>query len=456
VRWLFVSPTFFFGMIFCGAILIAIWRCSRLARCDARHYIWLLLLGTAGTGAKGTVLPVLVGALGVWIAWRWLRERRLSVRPVIFGVCLGVAFLVVYIPTMSAWRTGDAAIRPFHVFQLSSFWKEYLPVWQQSLSGLLPVKIALPLASIGCAMVIFVGTCGVRMLAIPYLLWGDRDRRDPVLVSWIGSFFVVSAGLGVLTELNSFGELYVLLMMRLPMAVLTAALLVAMGRRFPIGWNRPDVALATPRVGASLKRLARQSWPRFIIGAGGLAIIVGALGVQTSLWWTRNSAGLREFLKTPADLKPDSYMQELQEALLWVRNNTEPDAVLVANSCTPENMKKDHWGALDRTLTGVHFYYSAISERRMWFEGPSYILDTTKARVRASVAAEFYYRGGLLTSGSVSAGPVYVLLDRSLADGAAVSLPQQKRVFGNRRMEIYRLHGESQSMVLQEAPKVAD
>jgi hypothetical protein len=164
--------------------------------------------------------------------------------------------------------------------------------------------------------------------------------------------------------------------------------------------------------------------------------------VQTSLWWARNSKGLREFLKTPADLKPDDYMQELREALLWVRTNTEPNAVLVANSCTPENMKKDHWGALDRTLTGVHFYYSAISERRMWFEGPNYILDTTKARKRASLASDFFYRGEALESETVSEDPAYVLLDRSLADGAEVTLPLGRRVFHNRRMEIYRLSYE--------------
>ena len=57
---------------------------------------------------------------------------------------------------------------------------------------------------------------------------------------------------------------------------------------------------------------------------------------------------LEEGVKLVAHL--GRYMQELQEALLWVRHHTEPNAVLVANSCTPENMKKDHWGALDRKL----------------------------------------------------------------------------------------------------------
>src|SRR6185295_18767894 len=144
---------------------------------------------------------------------------------------------------------------------------------------------------------------------------------------------------------------------------------------------------------------------------GSVAVVVGTLGVQTSLWWTRNRSGFREWLQTPTDLKPDGYMRELQEALIWVRGHTERNAVLVSNACTPENMKKDHWGALDHTLTGVHFYYSALSERRLWFEGPNYILDTTRARIRANLAANFFYRGRPLAPKIVGQGPSYILLD---------------------------------------------
>jgi hypothetical protein len=191
-----------------------------------------------------------------------------------------------------------------------------------------------------------------------------------------------------------------------------------------------------------------NAWPlparRWLVG-GTAAVLIAALGVQTSLWWTRNSGGLRAFLRTPPDLQPDDYMSELQEALLWVRNNTAPNAVLVANAFTPENMKKDHWGALDRTLMGVHFYYSAISERRLWFEGPNYILDTTRARSRANIASNFFYRRKPLDAEVVSAAPTYVLLDRNLRDGAEVTLPPGNRVFANRRIEIYRLSDESKS-----------
>jgi hypothetical protein len=456
VRWLFVSPTFFFGMIYCGALLVAIAYCARVTRCDSRHYVWLLLLGTAGTGAKGTVLPVLVGALGLWAAWRWLRERRLPVRLVLFAACLSLAFLIVYIPTMSAWRAGDAALRPFHVLQLASFWKQHLPAWQQWFSTWLPVDVALPLAATACATVVFIGTCGVRILAIPYLLWADTRKRDAKLVGWLGAFFFVSAGMGVLMELNSHGELYLLLMMRLPMSILTAAFLVSAGRRFAPWWHGSG-RVAPGELAAVARRGSWQSvWPRRMVAGGLITIIAGAVMVQTSLWWSRNSKGLREFLKTPADLRPDTYMQELREALLWVRSHTEPNAVLVANSCTPENMKKDHWGALDRTLTGVHFYYSAISERRMWFEGPSYILDTTRARKRASLASNFFYRGMPLDSGTVSDDPTYVLLDRSLADGAKVVLPLGHRVFANRRIEIFRLSEEPEAEASYQRERVEE
>jgi hypothetical protein len=394
------------------------------------------------------VLPVLVGALGLWTAWRWLRERRLPMRPIIFGGCLTVAFLIVYLPTMSAWRTGDAALRPFHAFQLATFWKQQLPAWQDWLAGWMPKPVAAPLAAIACGAIVFIGTCGVRMLAIPYLIWGDRGKRDALLVGWIGAFFVTSAGMGILMELNSYGELYLFLMSRLPMAVLTAAFLVWLWRRYAAWRQSPETVMGDRIRGAAIGERRPNAWAHRSVMAGTVGLLMAGVGVQTSLWWMRNSKGLREFFKTPTDLRPDDYMQELQEALLWVRHHTEPNAVLVANSCTPENMKKDHWGALDRTLTGVHFYYSAISERRMWFEGPKYIMDTTRARNRASLASDFFYRGKPLDSGLVSDDPTYVLLDRSLKDGAVIALPLGQRVFTNRRMEIYRLsHGLGETVV---------
>jgi hypothetical protein len=431
VRWLFVSPTFFFGMIYCGALLLAIGRGVRRGRSGMRDYLWLAMLGAAGTGAKGTLLPVILCALTLWALWRWGTERRLPWGIVGYAAVLGLAFAAVYLPTMWAWRTGDARLRPFHVFQLTQFWKHTLPIWQAWCAQRLPAGIAGAVATTGCALVVFAGTCGVRLLALPYLCWRGLKQRDAILAGWLGAFFVAAAGMGLLLELNSYGELYVILMMRLPMAVLTAAFVIAAMRRLaPV--SRRFIRRAGMRVslGARLERA-------LVFAVMGLA--VAALGVQSSLWWTRNRTGLREWLATPLDLKPDDYMGKLEEALLWIRGNTEPDAVLVANACTPENMRKDHWGALDRTLTGVHFYYSALAERRLWFEGPNYILDTTRARIRANLASNFFYRGRPLDPRVVSEGPCYALIDRSLADGASVDRRAGRRVFANDRLEVYEL-----------------
>ncbi len=431
-RWLFVSPTFFFGMIFCGALLLAVAHCERLTRCGVQHHAWIFLLAAAGTGAKGTVLPVLICALGIWVMWRWSRERRFPGRLVAFGFSFGGAFALVYLATMSSWRTGDARFNPLHVFQLTEFWKTYLPVWQSSLGSVLPAAVATPLGTLICAIVVFAGTCGVRLLAIPYLCWAGRQSRDP-LVGWLGAFFIASTGMGLLMELNSYGELYLILMIRLPMAVLAAAFVVDAYRRVRT-WRRETLPWLSPSVGAPA-----IGWMQRGFAGVALAVLALALGLQSSLWLSRNRTGFAEWLATPAKLRADDHMGQLHEALLWVRHNTEPNAVIVANSCTPENMKKDHWGALDRTLTGVHFYYSALSERRLWFEGPNYIMDTTRARIRANLASAFFYRGRPLDSSVVSDDPCYVLVDRSLADGAKVPGAGTQRVFANARIDIYRL-----------------
>lgn len=431
-RWLFVSPTFFFGMIFCGALLLAIAHCDRLERCGVPHHAWLLLLAAAGTGAKGTVLPVLICALGLWVLWRWVRERRFPGRLAAFGCGLGTGFAVVYLATMASWRTGDARFHPLHVFELTEFWRTYLPLWQQALGHWLPAAVARPVAALGCALVVFAGTCGVRLLAIPYLCWGARSSRDP-LVGWLGAFFIASTAMGLLMELNSYGELYLILMIRLPMAVLAAAFVIEMARRFR-AWRReraPGRAAAGAPPG--------HGWVRPGLVGAAVLVLALALTVQGSLWLSRHRPGFGEWLATPPKHRADDQMAALHEALRWVRTHTEPNAVLVANACTPENMKKDHWGALDRTLTGVHFYYSALSERRLWFEGPNYIMDTTRARIRANLASAFFYRGAPLAAAVISGAPCYALVDRSLTDGATVSLATHTRVFANARIDIYRM-----------------
>jgi hypothetical protein len=138
-------------------------------------------------------------------------------------------------------------------------------------------------------------------------------------------------------------------------------------------------------------------------------------------------------------------MLHLREALLWVRANTEPDAVLVTNTCTAANLEKDHWSKVDRTLAGVHFYYSALSERRVLVEGPRYLLDTEEVIRRVQLADEIFFADRLPLPSAVGASTWYAMIDRSTADGAAVALHPDARVFKNERIEVYRFTANLES-----------
>ena len=422
-RWLFVSPTFFHGMIYAGALLVVLRDVLRRRELGWRYVSLLLLLGVGGTGAKGTVLPVVVTALVLLALWSARRAGRSSARILVAAALLTVAFAVVYFPTMSAWRSGGARFNPFHIFEMTGFWRQWMPACEAGLRAFLPPAIAGAAAEFLCGFVAFAGTSGIRLLALPHLAWASTARGDRGLVRLLGAFLFACVGMGLLLELNSFGEIYVLLMMRLPMSVLAAGFLIEGARRFAAG---SAVRLPFPAT-LPVVRVAA-------IGVIGLAFVV-----QASVWMARNAPRFADWLRSAPVVRADEGQGDLTEAMLWIRRNTERNAVLVANAWTPENTRGDHWGALDRTLLGVHFYYSALSERRLWFEGHHYVLNGPLLSRRAALASDFFYRTGRLERADVSTAPVYVLVDHALKDDAGLQLPPASRLFSNRRISIYPL-----------------
>src|SRR5207247_1420751 len=102
-------------------------------------------------------------------------------------------------------------------------------------------------------------------------------------------------------ELNSYGELYVLLMMRLPMSVLAAGFLVWAWRQIVLWRSEPRKIVAGPFVPAAAKspgfvlghRLPRTFWI-----SGATLAVVAMVALQTSLWCSRNSRGFTEWVST--------------------------------------------------------------------------------------------------------------------------------------------------------------
>ncbi len=438
MRWLYVSPTFFFGMIFFGALLLALAHAAEAGRVRGREYGWLILLAAAATGAKGTVMPVVLLALALWAVWRWCSDRRIPRGLVWIGVVMGGVFLVVYFTTMSAWGDGQASFEPFHVFQITRFWKSWHGSCEQWLGRWLPGAVATPLAAAACGAVAFAGTCGVRLLAIPYLIHGDAQHRQRA-AGWLGATLLAGAVLGGVLHLDSNGELYFFLVIRLPLAVLAAAFLVSVGlrlQRWRAAAARPPALLASPAGTPVFTRRWAGRSALVVVAAAGIGLTVAAQS-GTSLLRQRN--GFTEWMRVGRQAKITDDMRELRETMLWIRRHTERNAVLVANAFTPVQLEQGRGRLVDHTTAGVHFYYSALSERRLWVEGPTYVLQTAVARQRMAAAAEFF-AGRVSVPPAVGIdAPCYAVLDRSLGEVRDLALPAYARVFANARFQVYRL-----------------
>jgi hypothetical protein len=272
---------------------------------------------------------------------------------------------------------------------------------------------------------VFAGTLGVRVLAVPFLLAvHPRQQRAPVV--WVGAAFAASAGMGLTLSLDADSELYVFLLVRLPAAVLAAGFLTELARLAAGGRG------TIPAEGSLL------AWPRRVA-----LPVAGALGVVLLLQVTtglgRLAPGLRAWEINARYTKVDAELGRLQDAMRWVRRNTEPDAVLVANAFTASGMKQDHWGALDGTLMGVHYYYSALAERRVWVEGPHYALHTAQVIERMAIADEIFAGKRRAEPALFGAAPAYLLVDRVAPGGTQARPEGGVPVFANARIEIQRV-----------------
>jgi hypothetical protein len=478
-RWLHVSPTFFFGVIFFGALLLVIAQAEAARPVNPLYFCWVALLAAAAAGAKGTVMPVILLALGLWAVWRWHRERRLPVALGTLGAIMAGAFSAVYFAMLSAWGAGEATIEPFRVFHVTQFWKDHFAVWERSLAAWLPAAAATWLAAAACGGIAFLGTAGVRLLGLALLIRPYAAFRSGV-AGWLGCALLAGLVLGAGLHLDSYGELYLILLVRPVMAVLAAGFFIRAGSEL-IAWYRASPTGSLPREpnlprrespphrGAAGER-PRLTLPdgrtvgaaprpgfarrRFQLAFGAMAVVgvAAALGVQTGVSLLRQRDGFREWLRLPPTLKVDADMQALHQAMQWLREHTDRDAVLMANAFTPDNLRQGRGRLVDHTTAGVYYYYSALSHRRLWVEGPSYLTDADRAAERMQAAAAFFYHGQPPPRGPKGASPTYVLLDHSVGDGAAAGLPASARVWACERFEIFRLPASAAKTTLASVP----
>ena len=424
VRWLYVSPTFFFGLIFFGALLIAVPLC----RIRWQHLSWLGLLAAAATGAKGSVVPVALCAMALWAAWAAARGDRQARRIALCGATMAVAFVAAYGAMLAACGTGEVLIRPFEICRLTPFWHDYAIPCQRLLKRTLHAPdLGTWLGAAIVALGVIVGSSGVRILAVAHVFRRAPGHRR-TLVRWLAIVALVSIGAGLAFHFDGDSELYFFLPQRIPFAVLTAAFLVAVFQ------PRCAAIAATPRSGHSGLRLFWRITRQVCAAA-----IVAVTAMQCANTMRCQYDGLCDWLHYDTKAQINSDLLPLYDTLAWIRSHTEPAAVLVSNAFTIKNVARGRGVLVDHTTAGVYYYYSALAERRVWVEGPTYLLDQPEAKRRLCRAANVFYAGKPPTADMLHEGPVYVVLDRSLKDNARIvpSLGYQP-VYRNARFDIYR------------------
>jgi hypothetical protein len=482
VRWLYVSPTFFFGVVFMGALLLLVYEVATSARVRVSHYLLLAGVAAAATGAKGTVVPPLLAGMGVWILIETVRKRAIAWQMLGILAALTFGFGVVYAAILMQWGTGTAKIVPFASMHLSQFWLQHVDAWTRALTNVgLGAGVATVGAQLGAAAVIFTGYHGVRLLALPYFFHRSR-QAEPQLVLWLGLVYGAGLLLGQLLHLDSHSQLYFLFPTRIAAAVLAAAAgvaywpdcvrwyeslgekretfatwalaLICGGIFIALVWAGEMVwwvagivccvvlMIAAPRrspaCAVGTKAAATFSW-RMLPRVGLCLAVLTMLLVQVNHWRLRNRQGFSHWLVN-SSTAPQANLAKLREGLRWIRDNTSRDAVIIANAFTPKNVRPDHLAQIDGTTVDKYFYYSAFCERRCWVEGPSYLRDQPEAERRMRTSAQLFYEANTSSAlADIPAGDFYVLIDRALKDGAQFRFANQEPLFSNERVAIYHL-----------------
>jgi hypothetical protein len=437
LRWLYVSPTFFFGVIFFGALLVAVPDCEKRVVSP----VLLVLLAAAATGAKGSVMPVLLIALVGWLAWTWVVQRRWPSSVAIAFVLLAAAFGIVYLATLSQWGAAGVEIRACAIGNITEFWNS----WAVPCERWLKRALHAPAFGtwLGAALVfpgLVAGTAGIAALGLfqPRFASSATTRST---ARWLVAAALAAFGFGFFCHFDSNDELYFVLLSRLPFSALGGAFLATVLRRAAFGFalRRGSPGKDAGSAGALTARVTTFSGWRTVAYAGGgiglaAILIVQLINTGHSLrpgWldWQRRG--------TVAAVTPD--LVPLCETMDWIRRHTERDAVLIANAFSVKTIPHGRGVRVDDTTVGVHYYYSALSGRRVWVEGPTYLLDQAEARRRLCEVTGFFARHRRPSPDFFANGPAYILIDHRIPDGLSLTLPRQARVYSNDRYDVFRL-----------------
>jgi len=404
------SWTFPFGLMFFLALLYAIterlradtWRTPG----DIRSWALIALLMIGASGAKATVLPVIIVGTGLYAVLHVVIWRRVPIAAIVtvgMGIVIFAAtYLVIY-----GGAAPDTVIKPLT-------WLSGTPpvLFVDGIHHALVREILLP----------FAYAAGLAGLLLPlagmlYLLRRRHRHEIPALLPPL-CMLVAGAFIASVVHQSSYSELYFEDMGYVAGAIVAAAGLrlawLDLGRAIPVSRRAVFIALtgwaalflvvikvtshgiATPDstmklyVGVALVGLgfigvwavvlrAGYGSASGAVALGLIPLLAAALLTSPLIVYPTARKGLSGFPITPT--KP-VLAPGLLTALQWLRDHSSIDTVFAVNN---------HWLDSERG-NGKYYYYTAFSERQLFIEAYDPIRFGVTPGVASPTAATFAYR----------------------------------------------------------------
>ncbi|TDU91937.1 hypothetical protein EV138_5550 [Kribbella voronezhensis] len=385
-----LSPSQTFGMIM-GATA-AVFLIELLFRSGQPKTLWALALTVAivGGGSKPTVLPVLVGAVGLAALFLLIRDRRLPVRFLAAGSLLVASAIGTMITV--AGSTSGSGIQLLAVVKVSAGYGAATHDRSQPGQGgwILPALASGHILAVIGAVVVFglllvtqaTAAAGYGLLAL------RETRRDPLawfllgalIAGWAGyllvdhpsvseSYFVRTAvpfsiaaiGWVAVVQAKKHRPTPVLVPAALVLGALYAFLLL-WGKTKPHGnqlsriidVGRPLIAVLI------LTAVLRIAWPSLVkvwpsaVGLGGVLALLTILAVPTAFvvaqdLHLRGGTQSKEFTSRFWQVHPDE-----AAAAIWLAHNSRPKDVVAGNAyCRPAGLQQSGCDARGYIISGI-------------------------------------------------------------------------------------------------------
>jgi hypothetical protein len=374
----------------------------------------LLMLGilVLGAGAvKSTVVATFVAGLGLYWLWRLVRARGLAAqadRLLTYSLAVSLACFAVMYRLLLAGHGAPAAteieLDPLHFLKYTVFASTL--VAHPGLASLVSVAVVISLWKL------------LPVVGVLWPLW--RRGAWSSYTSFAVAVFVVGFTVYVTTGSVNDGENYFIwygYIALIPVAALSLMVL----------WSERPTLRGAPRAARA---------------AVGCVLLLGALGCAESLalavpdaWRT-----VRDKQTVPRDSPSYPGMTAaLYRGLTWVRAHTGTCDVLAVNTHDFRSA-----GTTSAKVDSGYFYYSAFSERQVFFE--SWVLATYALHRAQPYPALYALNSAATLRGSPAAvrelarrGVSYILIDKSHGGDVREPSSVSRLVFSNSALDVYRL-----------------